>query len=81
MHMKTQSISATELKQQTAEILNMVLYQGKTAYIERHGKIIAKIMPVNNPITSKIKETYFGTIPEFPDVISDRLRKERDVDL
>lgn len=66
-------ISATDLKYKVSDALNEVYYNGKTITIERHGKAIAKIVPVlanskdDKALEKGLKET-FGSIPDFPEV-------------
>jgi prevent-host-death family protein len=45
--MKKTFISSTDLKNKTAEILNLVSFGGVEAIIERHGRPLAKILPFN----------------------------------
>lgn len=66
-------ISATELKNKVAEVLNKAYFGGDVTVIERFGKPIAKIVPVEEKretksnIAKSLKET-FGSISEFPEV-------------
>jgi len=46
-NMKKTFISSTDLKNKTAEILNLVSFGGVEAIIERHGRPLAKILPFN----------------------------------
>lgn len=78
------SISATELKNKTSEILNGVYYRGNTAVVERYGKPIAKIVPADmfNPFRSKeeIKkalDSTFGILPDFTDVTKFRRSRRK----
>lgn len=71
-------ISATDLKNKTAEILNAVHFHKNTALVERYGKILVKIVPAKEEDkTSKTENLakYFGSLPDFPDV--KKLRKFR----
>ena len=70
--MNTFTVTATELKNNPSEIINRVHYEKKTAFIERYGKVIARMIPETK---SKPKETlneiwnrYAGSIPGIPDV-------------
>jgi len=68
--MKTITIPATELKRNTAEILNIVAYGNTVAIIERHGEAIAKVVPVVGGNRTKkeweeILEKSFGSMPIF----------------
>lgn len=73
-------ISATELKNKVAEVLNKVYFGGDVTIIERFGKPIAKIVPVDEKkenkanLTEALKET-FGSMSEFPEVT--KYRKSR----
>lgn len=73
-------ITATDLKNKTAEILNESYFKGKTILIGRYGKPIAKIIPIKenskNIITlKKVLKRTFGALPDFPDVT--KYRKSR----
>lgn len=77
--MKTISLSATDLKRNTADVLNSVIYGGEIAIIERYGEPVAKIVPFS-PSSKKLSKEevinkYFGAIPDFPDVT--KFRKSR----
>lgn len=76
-------ISATDLKRNTAKILNLVAYGATEAIIERYGQPIAKITPAvslsrSDEIEKKL-EKYFGLIPEFPEVSRKRTFRKRKV--
>lgn len=76
--MKTIYLSATELKRNTAEILNSVAYAGDVVVIERFGEPVAKMTPVLERTRLSGKEIlnkYFGAAPDFPDVT--KLRRSR----
>lgn len=45
MATSTFTVTATELKNNTCDILNRVMYGNLTACIERHGKVVAHIVP------------------------------------
>lgn len=79
-------VSASELKRNSAEILNSVYYKKNTTIVEKFGKPIAKIIPIEekNLDEKDISETlkkYFGSIPDFPDVTKDRRSRKRSVSL
>lgn len=84
--MNTTYISASELKRNAAEILNSVYYKKNITIVEKFGKPIAKIVPVDekemalNDIEKVLKST-FGSIPDFPDVISKRYFRRRNIKL
>ncbi|OGE69134.1 hypothetical protein A3B55_02570 [Candidatus Daviesbacteria bacterium RIFCSPLOWO2_01_FULL_43_15] len=84
--MKTITIPATELKRNTAEILNIVAYGNTVAIIERYGEAVAKVVPVVGRMRSKeeikaVLDKYFGAIPDFPDVTKLRVSRRRPVNL
>ncbi|OGY28101.1 MAG: hypothetical protein A2802_00420 [Candidatus Woykebacteria bacterium RIFCSPHIGHO2_01_FULL_43_29] len=84
--MKTITIPATELKRNTAEILNIVAYGNTVAIIERHGEAIAKVVPVVGGNRTKkeweeILEKSFGSMPNFPEVDKKRYFRKRFVNL
>lgn len=77
--MDTFTVSATDLKKCPADVLNRVYYEKKTALVERHGKIIARMIP---EISDKPRESlneiwkrYAGTMPDFPNVKKFRRNK------
>ncbi len=67
-----QTITATELKNNTASILGEVEFNKKEIIIEKHGKAVAKIVPVKTKKLAKSKTTheklkeFFGILPDFP---------------
>jgi antitoxin (DNA-binding transcriptional repressor) of toxin-antitoxin stability system len=82
--MNTYQISITELKNNISEVVNMVHFNKKTAYIERHNKVVAKLVPVEDKPDSKERkqaykkiESFFGAIPDFPDVTKSRRSSRR----
>ncbi len=84
--MSTRYISATDLKNNTSEILNSVYYEKSEAVIERHGKIVAVISPPKiGKKTEKdykaIADKYFGIMPDFPDVTKYRVNTKRKIAL
>ena len=78
-------ISASKLKNNAAEVLNTVYFGKKTAVVERYGKIIAKIVPVDKKEktknTASLLNKYFGSLPDFPDVSRTRVFRKRNIDL
>lgn len=82
--MKTTRLSASDLKRNTAEVLNMVAFGHTVAIVERHGQPLVKITPATS-VKKKIDETeikkkldkYFGVIPDFPDVTRARYSRKR----
>lgn len=79
----TTIISATELKNRVSEVLNEVTFNGNVAVIERYGKPIAKIVPVEDSIKKgkeeirKALDSTFGSLPDFPDVTKFRRSRKR----
>lgn len=74
------TVSATDLKNKIADVLNRVVYAGSETIIERHGKPIAKIVPIEKPSKEDIKKTLdrlFGSMPDFPDVKRSRYFRRR----
>lgn len=69
------TVSATELKNKVSDVLNEVAFKGNTAIIERHGKIIAKLVPPSN--LDNVLNKYFGALPDFPDVTKSRRSRKR----
>ena len=84
--MNTTYVSASELKRNTAEILDKVHYGKNVTVVEKFGKAIAKIVPIEekendiNDVEEILKAT-FGSIPDFPDVTSKRYFRRRDIKL
>lgn len=68
-------VTATELKSNLAELLNIVSYGGKDVSILRHGKEIARLVSTNKNSSQtdkkeKIKKSlqkYAGMFPELPE--------------
>lgn len=59
-------VSATELKNKVADVLNRVVYSKTETIIMRHGKPIAVISPVEK------REPNKTTIADFSDVVRER---------
>ena len=68
--MNTFTVTATEFKNNSADIINRVYYEKKTALIERHGKIMARLTPEEpkKETFNEIWNRYAGSIPGIPDV-------------
>lgn len=68
------TISATELKNKVADVLNHVVYTGSETIVERYGKPIAKIAPIHKRTErrlvniKKALDKTFGSDPDFPEV-------------
>lgn len=72
MNIYPKKVTASDLKNKTSEILNLVAYGGYEVIIERHGEEIVKVSPIKKGVVNKnYKKTlakYLGSIPDFPDV-------------
>jgi len=83
--MKITYISSTDLKNKTAEILNLVRFGGIEAIIKRHGRPLAKILPFKaEEKKTNLKENlkrYFGAIADFPEVSKNRYFKRKAINL
>ena len=80
--MDTYTITASDLKKNTADILNRIIYNNSTAVIERHGKIVAKIIPVSGKNTRSERvgdalQKTFGSLPDFPDIKKFRVNRKK----
>ncbi len=80
----TTVISATELKNKVSEILNEVAFKGNVAVVERYGKPIVKIVPVNDKAKKmskkdikRVLDETFGILPDFPDVTKFRRSRRK----
>ncbi|MEK7141181.1 MAG: hypothetical protein AAB800_01395 [Patescibacteria group bacterium] len=77
--MNTFTVTATDLRQNAADILNRVYYEKKIALVERAGKVIVRIHPeiIDTPKESflGVWNRYAGSIPDFPDVKKFRRNK------
>lgn len=84
--MDTYTISATELKERVAEVLNRVYFEKREALVKRHGKPIAKIVPILHDTNKKkditiLLKKYYGIMPDFPDVTKFRHFRKRKIRL
>jgi len=79
--MNTTAVTATELKNNTADILNRVYYEKKIAIVERYGEPIARIVPVEKEKSKKdieaVLKRYYGIMPDFPEVTNIRYFRKR----
>lgn len=76
----TTVISATELKNKVSKIINEAYFKRETIIVEKHGKPMIKIMPIEEDREKKIKEAldkYCGIMPDFPDVTKFRRSRKR----
>ncbi|WKZ25457.1 MAG: type II toxin-antitoxin system prevent-host-death family antitoxin [bacterium] len=80
MNIYPKAFSATELKTNPSEILNLAVYGGYEVMIEKYGVEIAKVVPVKKTIKrtdyKDILKKYAGSIPDFPDVTSFRRNRK-----
>lgn len=78
-------ISATQLKNNISYILNEIHYKRNVAIIERYGRPIAKIIPMDGEKTvsglKKVLDESFGMIPDFPDVTKNRRSRKNAIRL
>jgi prevent-host-death family protein len=78
---KTARLSSTELKRNTAEILNSVAFGKVEAIVERYGEPLVKIVPMKSSKKEhdfkKVLADYFGSIPGFPSVSDSRHFRRR----
>lgn len=80
----TTVISATELKNKVSEVLNNVYFTGNETVIEKYGRPIVKIIPINNKAkkmskedVKRVLEETFGILPDFPDVTKFRRSRRK----
>ncbi|HTK03474.1 MAG TPA: hypothetical protein VL401_01770 [Alphaproteobacteria bacterium] len=81
--MNIKRVSSTDLKLNTAEILNLVAYRGVEAIVEKHGQDFVKIVPIFSPNVKKdyksIINKYNGSLPDFPEVHKNRVSSKKDL--
>lgn len=81
--MKVTRLSSTELKRNTAKVLNLVAFGDTVAVVERHGKPLVMITSAASPVAKdsgleEKLENYFGALPDFPSVSKTRhFRRKR----
>lgn len=73
--MSTNYISSTELKNKVADVLNDVRYKGSTTIVKRHGKAIAKIVPIEDN-TRKGKKNFMKLAGVWKDIDADKMIKD-----
>lgn len=67
-------VSATDLKNKAADILNEVMFTGSEMIVERYGKPVARITPISRSNRlgkvdiKKVLDRTFGSDPDFPEV-------------
>lgn len=77
-------VSATDLKNRVADILNEVIFTGSEMIVERYGKPVVKITPIDKAKKAKknmseVIDRYFGALPDFPDVTKFRRSRRRKI--
>lgn len=83
MAIMTIYVDATELKRDISSILNSVYFGGNTAVVKKYGKVIVRIVPVNEEGSNKnlSSKKYFGILPDFPEVSLKRRFRNRKISL
>lgn len=76
MNMNTFTVTATDLRKHAADILNRVYYEKKTAFVERAGRVIVRMIP-GEPFAKSPLIRSFGAAPNFPDVTKDRRSRKK----
>lgn len=84
-NMKITRLSSTELKRNTAEVLNLVAYGEVVAIVERYGEPLVKITKAtpgekSSTLREKLKKS-FGAIPNFPSLSKTRYFRKRILNL
>lgn len=80
--MITHRISSTELKRETARVLNKVAFGNTEIIVERHGEPVAKITSLTKPKMTRVEaerviKKHFGSLPDFPDVTKFRVSRKK----
>ena len=75
-------VSATQLKRQVAEIINLVYYQKKEVVVQRFGKPVVRIVPEGKDKKEKVRiedklKKFFGTAKDLPEPRSTRRLRKR----
>jgi len=71
MYVMTKTVTATELRTKTAEIIDKAFYKGITTLVLKHGKVVAKVVPAGVKTDAEIQKDLddtFGSIPDFPKI-------------
>lgn len=83
VNMNIKMVTSTDLKLNTAEILNLVAYGGYEAIVKRHGEGIVKIVPFTSNTVKKdyanIVDKYFGADLDFPEVYKKRMTSKKNL--
>ena len=73
INMNTITVSTTELKHNTGELLDLVSRGQTTIIVKRYGKAIARIKADKSDSDyAKFISHYQGILPDFPDITKDR---------
>ncbi len=77
--MKTKYISSSDLKNNISFVLHDAYHKDVVTIVEKYGKPIAKVIPYKSSEKNKKKDfnKYFGAIPDFPDVVKDRVSSKK----
>jgi len=57
------NVTATSLKNNTANVLNTVIYKKRSVNIKRHGKLVARIVPAEAVLREDLRkklDSYYG---------------------
>lgn len=79
------TVSATDLKNKVADVLNRVIFTGTETIVLRHGKPVAKVVPIARTHKrslaeiKKVLDATFGSMPDFPDVTKYRRSGRRKI--
>lgn len=82
--MSTITISATQLKNETADILNQVIFKGTVAVVSKYGKPLVKIIRVEesetvSPNYETLLSNFYGKVNDFPNTHDLRDFREKDL--
>ncbi len=80
MNIYPKTFTATELKNNPSEILNLAIYGGYEVMIEKYGEEVVKVVPITTSKPKKdyrkIMAKYFGSLPDFPEVYKFRTSRK-----
>jgi DUF917 family protein len=82
--MSTLTISATKLKNDTANVINQVIYNDVIAIVSKYGKPLVKIEKIENTEADasniqEILDTFYGAAIDFPDVTKKRYFRDKKI--
>jgi prevent-host-death family protein len=82
--MSTVTISATTLKNDTANVINQVIYNDVVAIVSKYGKPLVKIEKITESAANarniqEILDTFYGSAIDFPDVTKKRYFRDKDI--